>query len=260
MSLLVEKLSFSYGNHKVLRDVTFEANKGEFLSVLGSNGAGKSTLFRCILGSLVNYDGHISVDGQNVRNLSQRQRAQRFAYIPQIHRPTFGYTALDTALMGTTRQLSSFQQPAQTQIDIAMSALERVGVAHVSQRSFSHLSGGEQQLVLIARAIAQQSDILIMDEPTSALDYGNQLRVLQQVRELSREGFTVLLSTHNPQHAMTFSDRLLALQDGTVAAFGEARDVLTPELIRRLYRVESMLTDTPGGSVIVPLMNEGDER
>ena len=253
MILSVENLSFSYGNRPVLQNISFTAEKGEFLSVLGPNGVGKSTLFRCILGSLDGYDGRICVNGQEIRSLPYRERAKRMAYIPQIHRPTFGYTVLDTVLMGTTRHLSPLQQPRQAQVELSMAALERVGVASLAQRNFAHLSGGEQQLVLIARAIAQQSDLLVMDEPTSALDYGNQLRVLQQVRALSREGYTVLLSTHNPQHALTFADRVLALQDGSVAALGTADAVLTPELLYRLYRVHSTLADTPGGRVIVPL-------
>ena len=259
MSLLVENLSFAYDKHPVLRDVNFTVEKGEFISVLGPNGVGKSTLFRCILGALAEFSGTISIDGQEIRTLSHRQRARRIAYIPQTHRPTFGYTVLDTALMGTTRQLSPFQQPKLEQIDIAHEALRRMGIDHLSERNFGQLSGGEQQLVLIARAIAQQSDILVMDEPTSALDYGNQLRVLQQVRDLSREGYTVLLSTHNPQHALTFADRVLALHDGTVAAHGTAKDVLTPELMRKLYGIDVAFTDTQGGSVIVPLMG-GEER
>ena len=254
MILSCENLSFSYGTHEVLREVSFGVEKGEFLSLLGPNGVGKSTLFRCILGTLTDYRGSVFVEGQEIRTLSQRERAQRIAYIPQTHRPTFGYTVLDTVLMGTTRTLSPFTPPRQAQVDMAMAAMERVGVTELAERNFAHLSGGEQQLVLIARAIAQQSDILIMDEPTSALDYGNQLRILQQVRALSREGYTVLLSTHNPQHALTFADRVLALHDGAVAANGSAKEVLTPELIRRLYRVEATLADTAGGIVIVPLM------
>jgi iron complex transport system ATP-binding protein len=260
MSLLVENLSFSYGERAVLQGVSFEAQKGEFLSILGPNGVGKSTLFRCILGTLRVREGRICVNGRDVAGLSQRQRARCFAYIPQIHRPTFGYSVLDTVLMGTTRRLSAFQRPGQAQEKLALAALERMGVVRLAQRDFSRLSGGEQQLVLIARAIAQQSDVLIMDEPTSALDYGNQLRVLQQVRALSREGYTVLLSTHNPQHALTFADRVLALQNGAAVALGESKSVLTPELIRRLYGVETVLADTPGGSVLVPLPERTEGR
>ena len=256
MILSVENLSFSYTRRPVLQDVSFAAEKGELLSILGPNGVGKSTLFRCILGSLEGYSGRICVDGRDIRTLPHRERARRMAYIPQIHRPTFGYTVLDTVLMGTTRQLSPLQQPGREQVYMARSALERVGVSHLAERNFAHLSGGEQQLVLIARALAQQSDILIMDEPTSALDYGNQLRVLQQVRALSREGYTVLLSIHNPQHALTFADRVLALQDGSVAALGPSGGVLTPALLRRLYGVDTALADTPGGPVIVPLTGE----
>ena len=256
MILSVENLSFSYTRRPVLQDVSFAAEKGELLSILGPNGVGKSTLFRCILGSLEGYSGRICVDGRDIRTLPHRERARRMAYIPQIHRPTFGYTVLDTVLMGTTQQLSPLQQPGREQVYMARSALERVGVSHLAERNFAHLSGGEQQLVLIARALAQQSDILIMDEPTSALDYGNQFRVLQQVRALSREGYTVLLSTHNPQHALTFAHRVLALQDGSVAALGPSGDVLTPDLLRRLYGVDTALADTPGGPVIVPLTNE----
>ena len=134
-----------------------------------------------------------------------------------------------------------------------MAALERMGVAQLARRSFSELSGGEQQLVLIARALCQQADILVMDEPTSSLDYGNQLRVLRCVKELARRGYTVILSTHDPQHALRFSRRVLALQGGRVAAEGDTRSVLTPDLIRQLYGVESVLLDTPDGAALLPV-------
>lgn len=254
MNLNVEHLSFSYGPHEVLRDVSFDLQPGEFLSVLGPNGVGKSTLFRCILGLLSGYQGHILSNGDDLRHMPRREMARRIAYIPQINRPTFGYTVLDTVLMGTTRQVSVFSQPGHEQIAAARRALERVGAAHLTDRDFSYLSGGEQQLVLVARAIAQQAEILIMDEPTSALDFGNQLRILQLVRALAAEGYGVLLSTHNPQHALTFATRILALADGSVAALGSAQEVLTPELIKTLYGVDVAFTQTEGGCVLVPLM------
>lgn len=254
MSLTVKNLSFSYGAHQVLTDISFDLHKGEFLSVLGPNGVGKSTLFRCILGLLPGYTGQILSDKDDMRTLPHRETARRIAYIPQIHTPTFGYTVLDTVLMGTSRQVGMFAQPGKEQIAIASEALSRVGAAHLTQRNFSNLSGGEQQLVLVARAIAQQADVLVMDEPTSALDYGNQLRILQLVRELAQEGYAVLLSTHNPQHALSFASRILALSDGRVAALGDAQDVLTEDLVCTLYGVRVTFAQTPGGRVLVPLV------
>ena len=254
MSLQISNLSFAYGEHAVLRDVSFGLEKGEFLSVLGPNGVGKSTLFRCILGRLSGYTGTITSGGDDLRTLPRREAARRLAYIPQIHQPTFSYTVLDTVLMGTARQLSPFAQPGRAQVERAMAALERVGAAHLAGRDFTRLSGGEQQLVLVSRAIAQQAEVLIMDEPTSALDFGNQLRILQLVRELAGEGYGVLLSTHNPQHALTFASRILALSDGRVAALGRPEEVLTPELVSRLYGVDVLFAQTPAGRVIVPSM------
>lgn len=190
--------------------------------------------------------------------MSLRQRAQQVAYIPQIHPPTFGYSVLDTVLMGAARQLGAFQQPGAAQFMAAEQALAQVGVAHLRERDFSRLSGGEQQLVLIARALAQRAEVLIMDEPTSALDYGNQLRILQLVRRLAAEGYTVILSTHNPQHALSFAHRLLALHDGAVAAWGRPADVLTPMLMETLYGVRANILVTDGGPVLVPLSEGGD--
>ena len=246
-------VSFSYGQRQILRDVSFDLNQGEFLSVLGPNGVGKSTLFRCILGRLRDFSGEILSEGTDVRSLSRREAAQRIAYIPQIHQPTFEFSVLDTVLMGTTRQLSSpFSQPRKAQTDAAMAALERLGIAALAERSFAQLSGGEQQMVLVARALSQQSDVLIMDEPTSALDYGNQLRILELVRELAQEGYAVLLSTHNPQHALTYATRILALSQGRVAALGAPDEALTPQLVKTLYGVDAVFEQTANGRVIAP--------
>lgn len=254
MTLTVKDLTYRYAKTAapVLQGISFTAESGDFLSVLGANGAGKSTLFRCLLGGLTDYTGAIELDGRDVRTLSRRETAEHIAYIPQIHRPTFGYSVLDTTLMGLTRQLSPFRSPTPEMEKQAMDALEQMGVAHLAERNFATLSGGEQQLVLIARALCQQSDILVMDEPTSSLDYGNQLRVLERVRLLARQGYTVLLSTHDPQHALRFSQKVLALSGGQVAAEGDTADVLTPELLRRLYGVEAVVLDTPCGRVLLP--------
>ena len=259
MKLTVNDLSYTYrGGHNALQNVSFTAEPGELLSVLGPNGAGKSTLFRCILGGLPDYGGAILLDGRDARTLGQRALAAHIAYIPQIHRPTFGYSVLDTALMGLTRQLSPFRAPSPQQEGRAMSALEQLGVAQLAARSFSELSGGQQQLVLIARALCQQADILVMDEPTSSLDYGNQLRVLRCVKALTRRGYTVILSTHDPQHTLRFADRVLALSGGGVAAFGATKHMLTAELLHRLYGVDAAMLETEHGPAIVPNGGEDD--
>ena len=253
MNLTVTDLTYAYrGGNAVLRGVSFTARQGELLSVLGPNGTGKSTLFRCILGGLPDYGGRILLDEQDARSLDQRTLAAHIAYIPQIHRPTFGYSVLDTALMGLTRQLSPFRSPSAAQERQAMEALAQMGVERLAARSFSELSGGEQQLVLIARALCQQADVLVMDEPTSSLDYGNQQRVLRCVRALTRKGYTVILSTHDPQHALRYAHRVLALADGKAAAFGAAAEVLTPALLHRLYGVDAALLQTAHGPIIVP--------
>ena len=171
MRVQADGLTFAYGAHEVLRGVTFAAEGGRLLSVLGPNGVGKSTLFGCLLGLLPGYGGRILFDGADARRMGPRQIARRAAYIPQTHYPAFNYAVFDMVLMGTTHTLGAFASPGAAQRAAAQAALERMGVAHLAGRSFARLSGGEQQLVLIARALAQRSPVLLMDEPTASLDY-----------------------------------------------------------------------------------------
>ena len=259
MSLSVRDLCFAYKNTPVLDHIGFSAESGELLAILGPNGVGKTTLFRCILGEQKRYSGTVGIDGTDARTLSAREIAHRIAYIPQTHGMTFRFTVRDTVLMGTSHTLSPFASPGKAQERIAMEALDRLGIAGLSDRSFDTLSGGEQQLVYVARALAQQARILLMDEPTSSLDYGNQLRVLSAVKGLARDGYTVLLSTHNPQHALWYADRVLALHDGRVAAFGETKAVLSSALLKTLYGTHTELYETPGGPVILPVPDETEE-
>ena len=238
----VKNLSFAYGSREVLHDLSFTAKDGEVLSILGGNGVGKSTLFRCMLGLLNGYTGSVYMDGTDIRTLSERALAQRSAYIPQHTSTVFRYSAEDIVLMGTTASLGVFRTPGAEEKERAERALERVGIAELRKRCFHHLSGGERQLVIIARALAQGSNILMLDEPTSALDFGNQMRVLTQMRSLAREGYTVVQTTHNPEHAYMFSDRVIALQAGRIAANGRAQEVLTEETISRIYGLDVTVT------------------
>ena len=256
MTLSVRDLTFAYKKTPVLSGVSFDAESGELLAILGPNGVGKTTLFRCILGEQKRYAGTIELDGTNVRTLSARETAHRVAYIPQTHAMSFRFPVRDVVLMGTSHTLSPLASPGKAQERIASEALEKLGIGALSDRSFDTLSGGEQQLCYVARALAQQARILLMDEPTSSLDYGNQLRVLDVVKNLAGDGYTVLLSTHNPQHALWYADRVLALHQGSVAALGTVNETLTPALLNTLYGTRVNLYETPGGSVILPNSNK----
>ncbi len=246
----VENLSFSYGSREVLRDVSFSADKGDFLAVLGPNGVGKSTLFRCVLGILKGYSGRITVNGRDIRELSRRELAGCMSYIPQHFGTAFAYSVLDTVLMGTTHELGTFSTPKTSQIRKAKDALEQVGITDLEDRMFSRLSGGEQQLVMIARALSQQAELLLMDEPTASLDYGNREKILTLLKGLTREGYTVILSTHDPQHALSYGSKVLALQDGCVEAFGKTENELTSDLLRRLYGIPAVIVDTDYGKLV----------
>ena len=253
MTLEVENLRFAYKNNPVLKGVDFTAAAGQCVCVLGENGAGKTTLFRCLLGLLAGYRGDVSVDGVSSRKLSSREIAGKIAYIPQAHAPVFNYTVFETVLMGTNVLTSGFRMPGRDERETAGQMLELMNISHLSERGFGELSGGERQLVLIARALAQKSRILVMDEPTANLDYGNQFHVMHQVKQLAGNGYLVLLSTHNPEHALLFADRVLVLKEGKAMVYGEPETILDPGLIKAIYgvTVELRKISAPWGDVPV---------
>ena len=230
MSIDVRNLSFAYGKRQVLRQVSFRTSPGQLVAVLGPNGAGKSTLFRCILGFLPRYQAEIALCGHDLRSLDRRSLARLAAYIPQSSAPVYNYTVRDTVLMGA----DPFHGPGPSQQETADRVLETLGIRDLADRGINEISGGERQLALIARAMAKQAKIL-----------------LRQVRQLADSGYTVLLSTHNPEHAFRFATDVLVLREGGVRAFGPAAETLTEELLREIYRIPLTVADipVPGGSV-----------
>lgn len=238
MRMKVDNLHFSYGRHEVLKGVSFGVEDSGFVSLLGPNGAGKSTLFRCMLGLLEPSCGSVQICGRDIRNMPAAELSHRVAYIPQSHSPVFNFSVFDMVLMGTTAQLSQFASPGREQKRLAEAAMERIGISHLRDRGCSNISGGERQLALIARAIAQQAKILVMDEPSASLDYGNKLRVMETVKGLTREGYTVIQSTHDPDQAYLYSDRILALYEGKILAWGTPQETISSSLISTLYGVD----------------------
>lgn len=251
MSISVKDLSFSYGSHEILHGLTFDIPDGTLVNVLGPNGVGKSTLFRCILGLNQGYSGQILVNGKDIKALSIKERAREVSYIPQSHAPVYDYEVLDVVLMATGSDLRMLSNPGCAQRRRAYEALERIGIEDFAHRLYTQISGGEQQLVLIARALAQNARTIVMDEPTSALDYGNTVRVLSCVKQLAREGLSIIQSTHDPDQAFLFADRTLVLKDGRVDAYGTPHDVITSELISGLYSVDVEVNSLYGDRVRV---------
>ncbi len=246
----VRDLSFGYTKREVLKGVNLHVESGELVFLLGSNGAGKTTMFKCILGLLHGYGGDIAVDGRSTHEMTPKELAGEIAFIPQNHSNVFEFTVLEMVLMGTNHRLNAFSSPGREEKRIAMDALEQIGIAEFAQRSYQRLSGGEQQLVLVARALAQQTKILLMDEPTASLDYGNQLKVLDKVADLTKDGYTILLSCHNPQQSLLYAERIVALHDGVIAADGHPETVLNADLLRMIYGVNTRFVHTEYGTLI----------
>lgn len=249
MGIKVKNLNFSYDTRPILKDVSFSAEYGQILSVLGPNGVGKSTLFRCMLGLIKPGSGEIKIEDKNINHMNAAELSREIAYIPQSHHPVFNFSVFDMVLMGTTSQTGSFSAPGKKQIEIADMALDKLGIGYLKDRGYSNISGGERQLALIARAIAQQAKILIMDEPSANLDFGNRIRVMKTIRQLSEDGYCVIQSTHDPDQAYLYSDRILALYRGNVLAWGTPEDTINNEFISRLYGVDVEVQSLNGDSI-----------
>lgn len=260
--LKVNHLNFSYGEREILKDITFSAQSGQLLCVLGPNGVGKSTLFRCILGLNNHYKGSITIQNENIKRWKPMKLAKKIAYIPQSHHPTYNFSVLDVVTMGLTVHLRSVANPTKEHQEMAYQALEQLGISHLWDRGYGEISGGERQMTLIARALTQKSPILVMDEPTANLDYGNQHRVLEKVKELTNEGYTIIMSTHNPEHAFMYGNEMIMMYDGRIIRSGSPQENLTAELIQEVYKVNVNLHDVDNGNgevkVIIPNNIKGD--
>ncbi len=242
MNLVAQNLAYGYGTRRVGSGVTLELAAGEVLCLLGPNGSGKTTLFKTLLGLLPPQEGHVLIDGQDARHLMRDDIARLVSYVPQAHSAFFPYTVHEIVLMGRTAHLGLFSAPSARDHAAALDAIRRMGIAHLADAVYTQISGGERQLALIARALAQDARMVIMDEPTANLDFGNQVRVLEHIRALTGEGIGVLLSTHDPDHVFLCADRAALLHQGGLMACGAATEVMTAEKLQQLYGVAVAVT------------------
>lgn len=236
MQLEVCSAICGYENRKVVDGISFSVSSHEILCLLGPNGVGKTTLFKSILGFLKLIDGTIRVDGEDVSHWKRKRFAQVIGYVPQNHTPPFPFTALDVVTMGRTAHLGAFSTPSKEDKKISEESMETLGIAFLKDRVYTEISGGERQMVLIARALAQQPKILVMDEPTSNLDFGNQMRVLGQIKKLAENGLGVVMTTHCPDHAFLCCTRVVLLHEGGFE-IGDPDEIVTEESLREVYGV-----------------------
>ncbi len=262
MKLTAEHASFSYPNgDPVIRDLTFTAQSGEVTAILGPNGAGKTTLVKCLMGFLRWTSGRSLLDGRDVRTIPEKEFLAHVSYVPQAKTSRLSLTAEDMILLGVTGRIGIFSTPGKEERDFVRSLADSLGIAGLLQKKCTEMSGGEGQMVLIARALASKPDLLVLDEPESNLDFRNQLIVLETVTRLAREGMAVIFNTHYPAHALTRASKALLLGRDGEAVSGPVDEVVTEDNIRRAFGVEAAIREFEGGQKgILPLRLTGESR
>lgn len=259
MSIEVIAGTFAYHNQEpVLSDVSFSVQKGEIAAILGPNGVGKTTLLKCMLGFLEWKQGETRIDGRSIHSYKGRELWRKAAYVPQARDPVFSYRTEDMVVLGRSPYIGTFGTPGKEDWEIAYEAMEMAGVTKLRGKSCGQISGGELQLVLIARALAAKPEILVLDEPESGLDFRNQIVVLDLLQKLSREQkLTVIVNTHYPDHALRISDQSLLLFGNGVHMFGRTRTMLTEEHMKSAFGIDiairSEMVDGRDYMAVIPL-------
>lgn len=237
-----------YGGKPITSGITIKIRSGEILCLLGPNGIGKTTFLKTILGFLKLQAGEIILDGENLVRWSGKRLARAIGYVPQVHTPPFPFTVLDVVTMGRTPHLGIFSSPSADDFALAEEMLKTLQISFLKDKIYTEISGGERQMVLIARALVQKPQILVLDEPTLNLDFGNQARVLKQVNRLAREGIGVIMSSHFPDHAFLCSSKAALMQrDGTML-FGDAEEVITEGNLCSTYGINVKIASVTGDS------------
>ena len=233
--LKVKNLNFGYNGTEILKDISFDIEDGNLCGLFGPNGSGKTTLFKCCLNFLKFDRGEVIIDGENIKNKTVGEMAKLVAYVPQEHKPPFPYSVKEVVLMGRTPHLGGVFGTCQEDKKKASDALEMLGIMNLTDKPYNQLSGGQRQLVLIARAVAQETKLLFLDEPTSALDFKNQIKIWKILQKISQKGTTIFACTHDPNHVLWFCNRVIVLGDKSVIADGSPMDSVTKETLNRIY-------------------------
>jgi iron complex transport system ATP-binding protein len=245
--LSCKNLSFSYQKKKILKSISLDFHSREFVGLLGRNGAGKSTLLSCLCGLLPSDFEHLTIENFNLARLGRKGIARILSFVPQEHEDMFPFSVLDVVVMGRTVFLGSFGAPGKKDIKQAKEVLAELHISDLAHRVYTSLSGGEKQMVLLARALVQTRKIIFLDEPTNHLDYKNRYHMLAQLKGLRRDhGSCIVACLHDPNHALLFADRVILLHEGRILLEGKTREVLSCDAVSRLYGI-AIRKDKDGG-------------
>ncbi|MDR3203593.1 MAG: ABC transporter ATP-binding protein [Deltaproteobacteria bacterium] len=243
MDLEVQALSCGYSIVPIVNNFSAEVKSGEVFCLLGPNGIGKTTLFKTVLGLMPPLSGAVKVGGRDIKNFGQAKKAKLMGYVPQTQFSPFAYSVFEVVLMGRTSHLGLIGQPGPKDYQIVTEVIERLGLENLTQRAITELSGGERQMVMIARALAQDPAFLLMDEPTSNLDFGNQVKVLKTIRNLASQGLGIFMTTHFPDHVFLCGSQVALMARDRPALIGSVAEVMTSENLSLTYGVEVDVVD-----------------
>jgi len=252
--LTVKDASFSYNEGKsIFEDLNFQVKKGEIFCILGANGCGKTTLIKCITGISKLSKGSINLNNKDITSLKPSQIAKNMAYIPQEHNSTFPYSVLDVVLMGRSAHLDMFESPSEKDYKIAEKAIKSLDINHLKDTPYNEISGGEQQLTFIARVLTQEPKLLVLDEPTSHLDFGNQIRALNVVESLAKDGLAIIMTSHFPDHVLMSGTKVAIMKDRGFIEVGSPEEVINSGNMEKTYGISVKIIDIGERFTCVPL-------
>lgn len=248
----VQNLFFGYKNNDVLKGVSFSVEKGVLCGLFGPNGSGKTTLFKCCLNFLKQASGKVFINGKESSVLSVSEMAKIVSYVPQEHKPSFPFTVREIVLMGRSPYMGGIFGLNQRDYEAADMAMDMLGISHLADIPAVHLSGGQRQLALIARAVAQNTPVMFLDEPTSALDFSNQIMIWRVLKKITSQGITIIACSHEPNHILWFCDKAVAVSKGSIIASGNADCVITEQILSDMYGSRYSIAESDGRKIIYP--------
>ncbi|MCB2297506.1 ABC transporter ATP-binding protein [Clostridium tagluense] len=254
MDIKVENFYFSYNDKSILENINLEFKRGNMYALLGRNGSGKTTLIKLILGLLKFKRGSITIEGKNSYDIPIKDLSRLIAYVPQNEEAIYGIKVIELVVMGRNPYLNLFDMPSCKEYELARKALENLGIEHLAQKSYSEISGGERQLVLIARALVQNTKFILMDEPISNLDIRNQHEVLEKIKNIARDfNIGIVLSIHDPNLAMRYCNQAILLKDGKVLHSGKTEEILCQQSLLQVYDMKFEVLNSKNGINFVSL-------